>query len=185
MTLYNLIDFFIFVLIVVFIIYSYNKKQYLKVFEYLKLFIFLTISAKLASFTAIYLQKFYITKADTYTILLLISFAFNFILLYYFWKYIIIFIDKFVSSSTIKSFLAKVFTVVEVTIIFTFSLYLIMQLAISKKYLYEPLYKTFLYPKIERFYTKFINDDFVMIVLTQSNPADHKEILFNSFKNSF
>lgn len=185
MNFYNLIDLSIFLIIIFLIIYSYQKKYYLKVFEYFKVFLFLTTSAKLASFTAIYLQKFYITKADTYTILLLISFAINFFILYFSWKYIIKFLDLFISSSNLKIFFAKSFTVFEVTVLFTFALYLIMQIYLSKQYLYPSLKKSYIYPKIEKFYSKFINDDFVMIVLTQSNPADHKEILFKSFKNSF
>lgn len=185
MNFYNLIDLSIFLIIAFLIIYSYQKKYYIKVFDYFKLFIFLTISAKFASFTAVYLQKLYITKADTYTILLLISFAINLLVLHFSWKYIVMFLDKFISSSSIKSFLAKLFTVIEVITLFTFGLYLIMQIYISKQYLYPSFKKSYIYPKIERFYNKFINDDFVMIVLTQSNPMDHKEIFFKSFKNSF
>ncbi|MEA3513379.1 MAG: hypothetical protein U9R37_07230 [Campylobacterota bacterium] len=144
----------------------------------------ITISAKLSSSTGLLLQKFYITKADTYTTLTLISFVINFLILFYTWKYIFIVLNKYINSAKIKILFAKVFTFLEVLIITTFSIYIIMQLYISKVYLYKTIKKSYSYPKIEKFYKNFLGDDFVNMILNSDTGTNHKEVIFKSFKNS-
>ena len=164
---------------------SYEKKIYIKIFDYFKIFMAITLSAKLSGYTAILLQKFYITKADTYTTLILISFVVNILILYFGWRYIFAFSNKFLQNAKVRTFFAKSFTFIEVLIIITFSIYIVMQLYITKAYLYKSMKKSYSYPKIEKFYNAFLNDDFVKMVLNSDTGTNHKEIIFKSFKNSF
>jgi len=182
---YNTIDLILIVALILLTKISYERKIYIKIFEYFKIFMAITISAKLSSYTAVLLQKFYITKADTYTTLILIAFAVNIAILYFGWRYIFAFSNKFMQNVKIRTILAKIFTFLEVFIIITFSLYIVMQLYISKTYLYKTMKKSYSYPKIEKFYTVFLNDDFVNMILNSDTGTNHKEIIFKSFKNSF
>jgi hypothetical protein len=185
MTFYNILD-FIFFLILFFLIYhSYVQKTYLKIFEYFKIFFILSISAKLAPLSATLLQKFYITKADTYTTLILISFAINLLIIYFGWDFLLKLITKVIDSEKIKSFLAKIITVIEISVLSTFFIYILMQFYPAKKYIYPTIKKSYTYPKIEKFYTHFLNDNFVFMILNQDTSTNHKELLFKSFKNSF
>lgn len=157
----------------------------MKIFEYFKIFFVITISAKLSSSTGVLLQKLYITKADTYTTLILISFILNFLILYYGWGYILAFTKQYINNEKLKTLFAKIFTGIEVVIIVTFSLYILMQIYLAKVYLYPTLSKTYTYPKIEKFYKKFLNDDFVRMILSSDTGTNYKEVIFKSFKNSF
>ena len=145
----------------------------------------ITLSAKLAGYTSILLQNFSITKADTYTTFIMISFVVNLLILYFGWKYIFAFSNKYMKNVKIRTFFAKAFTFIEVLILITFSIYIVMQLYITKVYLYKSMKKSYSYPKIEKFYNSFLNDDFVNMVLNSDTGTNHKEIIFKSFKNSF
>lgn len=181
--IYNLFDITLFIFICYFIYYSYKRKIYVSIFEYFKIFIIITISAKLASTTGIKLSKFGILQADTYTTLVLIGFMINFAILYFFQDSIFKFLDNVIKNIDVKEYFAKLITIVQVTIIVTFCLYIFMQLKVSKRYIYPTLTKTYSYPYIRKFYTKFLNDDFVNMVLSSDTGTNHKEILFKSFKN--
>jgi len=182
---YNTIDLVLLLTIVLLTRISYERKIYIKIFEYFKIFMAITLSAKLSGYTAILLQKFFITKADTYTTLILISFTVNIFILYFGWRYIFAFSNKFMQNTKVRTMLAKTFTFLEVFTIITFSIYIIMQLYISIAYLYKSMKKSYSYPKIEKFYNSFLNDDFVNMVLNSDTGTNHKEIIFKSFKNSF
>ncbi|MDC0932209.1 hypothetical protein OAR97_00025 [Arcobacteraceae bacterium] len=182
---YNSIDLIFIIAIILLTKISYEKRIYIKIFEYFKIFMAITLSAKLAGYTAIFLQKFLITKADTYTTLILISFVVNILILYFGWKYIFAFSNKFMQNTKVRTFFAKMFTFLEVVTMLTFSLYILMQLYISKAYLYKTMKKSYTYPKIEKFYNSFLNDDFVNMILNSDTGTNHKEIIFKSFKNSF
>ena len=54
-----------------------------------------------------------------------------------------------------------------------------------RKIEYKNMKKSYSYPKIEKFYNTFLNDDFVNMVLNSDTGTNHKEIIFKSFKNSF
>jgi hypothetical protein len=183
--LYFLIDIILFIFISFAIYYSYQKKIYIKIFNYFKLFIIITISAKLASQTGISLEKLNILSTDTYTTLILIGFAINVSILFYSWEFLYLLVNKFINSNQIKTFFAKLTVVLEVITIATFSLYIIMQLSISKKYIYPIMIKSYSYVYIKSFYKKFLNDDFVDMILNADTGTNHKEIIFRSLKNSF
>jgi hypothetical protein len=181
---YNIIDTLFLFIISYGIYYSYSHKSYVKIFEYFKIFIAITLSAKLSSYSAVYLQKFYIIKADTYTTLILITFVINLLIIIYGYKSVLKLTDRFINSEKIKVLLAKLFTVIEVVVLSTFALYIMMQIYLAKVYLYPTMKKTYLYPKIEKFYTKFLNYDFLMMVMDSDTGTNHKELLFKSLKNS-
>jgi len=181
---YYLFDFILLLSILYFTYQSYQNRTYIKIFEYFKIFVAITLSAKCSSFTALALQKLYITKADTYTTLILISFVINLAILYYFGKYLIRFLNNTIKNVNIRKYTAIFVTFLEVVIMITFSLYIIMQLYITKSYLYKSLNHTVSYPKIEKFYNSFLNDEFVNMVLNSDTGTNHKEVIFKSFKNS-
>ena len=45
--------------------------------------------------------------------------------------------------------------------------------------------KSYSYVYIKSFYKKFLNDDFVDMILNADTGTNHKEIIFRSLKNSF
>lgn len=132
-----------------------------------------------------FLQKIHFLNADSYAIAIFIAFIINLIILFSSYKAILKFLDTFINSQSIKTFFAKVITLFEITIICTFSLFLIMQIHLIKRYATQPLAKTITYPYIKTFYTKFLNDDFIYAVLHTDTKTNHKELIFKSFKNSF
>jgi len=182
---YNLIDLVLLIAIWFLIYWGYKNRSYVKIFEYFKIFIAITLSSILASFTGTLLQKLSITKADTYTTLILIAFVINLVLIIYGYKFIFKLSNKYLHNEKIKIFLAKFFTVIEVVVLTTFGLYIVMQLYLAKLYIHPSFKQTFLYPKIEKFYNSFLNDEFVSMVMGSDTGTNHKEVMFKSFKNSF
>ena len=180
---YILIDLVLFILISFGTYYNYSRKTYIKVFEYFKVFALISISTKFAVYTASYLSKWHIILADTYTILILIAFSLNVVIVYYSWSVLYRFSAKFVNNEKIKMLFAKLITVIEVVIIVTFTLFMLMQLNINKKYIYTTVKKSYSYPYIKHFYIKFLNDDMLKMILNSDTGVNHKEIILKSFKN--
>jgi hypothetical protein len=131
------------------------------------------------------LERLNIISSDTYTTLILIGFSVNIIILYYGESSILKFLNRYINNSSVKTFFAKIITTLEVIIITTFTLYILMQLSISKSYLYPTLKKSYSYPYIRSFYMKFLNDDFLNMVLKADTGTNYKEVIFKSFKNTF
>jgi hypothetical protein len=169
----------------VFSYYAYKWGIYQKLFEYFKLFVFLTFSAKFASTTGVFLEKIHLFNADSYTILILIGFMFNLAFIVFGSKYMVLFINHFINSTQIKIFMAKLLTLLEVIIIVTFIYYMFMQLTISKQYLHGFVKKSFSYTYIKHFYMGFLNHDFAAMILYSDTKTNHKEVLFRSFKNAW
>jgi len=183
--LYLLIDIFLLLIISFGIYYNYKRKTYIKVFEYFKVFALISISTKFAIYTGVHLSKWHIIKADTYTILILIGFSLNALIIYFSWSFIYSFSAKFINNAQLKMVFAKIITIVEVVIIVTFTLFMFMQLDISKKYIYPTIKKSYSYKYIKSFYVKFLNDDMLKMVLNSDSSMNHKEIILKSLKNSF
>lgn len=181
---YIFIDILFFVLLISLIIYSYKIKIYEKLFDYFKIFLFLTLSAKLAPFTGELLQKLYITKVDTYTTLLLISFALNYVIFHNFFKYFLVFSNKIINNQKVKNYASIVLTIVEVTLVLTFTIYILMQIYFIKAYIHPTLIKSYSYPKIEKFYKTFLNDKVVHTILNMDTSTNSKELIFKNLKNS-
>jgi len=182
---YLLIDIILIVIISFATYHNYKKKTYIKVFEYFKVFALLSISARFAMTTGVFLSKWHIIKADTYTILILIGFSLNVLIIYFSWSFIYSFSAKFINNAKLKMVFAKIITVVEVVIIVTFTLFMFMQLDISKKYIYPSVKKSYSYKHIKSFYIKFLNDDMLKMILNSDTTINHKEIILKSLKNSF
>ena len=182
---YLLIDLALIIIIIFGSYYNYSKKTYIKVFEYFKIFALISISTKFAIYTGSHLSKWHIILADTYTILILIGFSLNVVIIYYSWSFIYIFSSKFLNNEKIKMLFAKVITVVEVIIITTFTLFVLMQFNINKKYIYPTVRKSYSYHHIKKFYIKFLNDDMLKLILNSDTGINHKEVILKSFKNSF
>jgi len=184
-SIYNIFDLILAIFIAIFTYISYKNRSYLKIFEYFKIFFIVTVSAKLAYPMGVLLQKLYILKVDTYTTLILISFIVNVAILYFGWESIFKLSNRFIKSEKIKQIFARVITLLNVVVLSTFSLYIAMQIYIIRVYMYKPLHKTYSYPKIERFYKKFLNDEFVNMILHSDTGTNSKEVIFKSLKNSF
>lgn len=183
-TIYNLIDFIFLVSFITAFYIGYEKKIYIQIFEYFKIFILITLSAKLASTTAFLLQNFHITSSDTYTTLILIAFIVNILIIYFSWKSILKFTNKYINNKKIKIVFEKFITFVEVLILLTFITYIIMQLYISKIYIYDAFNKTYFYPLVEHFYISFLGDDFLNMLLNSNTGTNYKEVIFKSLNNS-
>lgn len=181
---YFLFDVALFLFISFAIYYSYKNKIYIKIFNYFKLFLIITISAKFSSTTGIALERLNILSSDTYITLVLIGFSINIAVLFYSEKFILKFLNRYINSGAIKIFFAKLITILEVVIITTFALYILMQLSISKSYIYPTLKKSYSYPYIKSFYMKFLTDDFLNMILKADTGTNYKEVIFKSFKNS-
>lgn len=185
MGFYYFID-FIFIAGILFLSYiAYKNRFYIKLFEYFKVFILITISAKLSSKMALLLQKIHFLNADSYAIAIFIAFIINLIILFSSYEFLLKILNTFIDSQSIKDFFAKVITLFEITIIYTFLLFILMQISFIKYYASAPLHKTFTYPHIQSFYTQFLNDDFIYTLLHSDTKTNHKELIFKSFKNSF
>ena len=70
MNWYILLDIVFLGLLIYFTKIAYEKKYYVKFFEYFKIFVTIFIATKLAPYTGMTLQKLLIIKADTYITLL-------------------------------------------------------------------------------------------------------------------
>jgi len=181
---YLLIDILLFIFISFATYYNYSKKTYVKMFDYFKIFALISVSAKFSSFTGSYLSKWHLILADTYTVLILISFSINIIIIFYSWHSIYYLSSKLINNQQIKIFFAKIITIIEVVVITTFILFIFMQLGVSKKYIYPTFKKSYSYPYVRTFYMKFLNEDFAKMVLSSDTSVNHKEIILKSFKNS-
>lgn len=184
MKLYLIIDVLFVIIMMTLSYYFYKKALYDKLFEYFKLFILLTISAKLATYTAWALRKLNIITPDTYSILILIAFTLNLLIIYFSYQSILKLFDKIISSEQVKLFFAKVISVIEVVIIVTFILYICMQLTLFKQYIHPLLKQSYVYGYTKKFYSKFLDYDFVYMILSSDTNINHKEVIFKSIKNS-
>lgn len=184
MNFYYFID-FLFLCNILFLSYlAYKNRFYIQLFEYFKIFILISLGAKLASPMAVLLQKIHLLNADSYAVAMFIAFAINVAILFSSYKFLLQFANGFINSQKLKEIFAKIITVVEITVLFTFCLFILMQLSFIKKYASEPFSKTVTYPYIKTFYLKFLNDDFIYAILNSDTKTNHKEVMFKSFKNS-
>ena len=163
---------------------AFERRYYIKFFEYFKLFIILYLASKLAPYSGTMLQKMMILKADTYITLILIAFGINFLILYNFWKYFIKVFNNYFSSANIRTLFAKVLSFLEVLIILSFGLYLMMQIYFIKINLQPTMKQTYVYPAVAKFYHKFLNNDIVKILEGSTTGTNSKEVLFKSFTNA-
>jgi hypothetical protein len=76
--------------------WAYQNRFYIKLFEYFKIFILITIAAKLSTPMAIFLQKIHFLNADSYAIAIFIAFVMNLMILFSSYKLILKFLDTLI-----------------------------------------------------------------------------------------
>ena len=130
------------------------------------------------------LSHFNLIKADSYSVLVLIAFTLNFLLLFYSYGFLLQLSNVLINNKKLKEIFAKAITLIEVVILFTFSLYILMQISINKKYIQPTLKTSIIYSYSADFYKKFLDYDFVYMIISSDSHINHKEVIFKSIKNS-
>jgi hypothetical protein len=164
--------------------FAYEKKMYQKTFEYVKILILFTLSASFAAKTGVFLEKNNILNADTYSVIVLIGFGINLGVFLLFYLLLEKLYQAFITDLRVRGFVIKTVTVLQVAFIVTFTLYILMQLYIPKKYFEPTLQKTYTYTYVKKFYLSFINDDFVKMLLHANSKTPPHELIINSIKNT-
>lgn len=185
MNYYFILDLLFFISIVLFAYFNYINRNYIKVFDYIKIFIFVFISSTYAYKTYIFLNKIYVLQADSYYIAILICFVINLLILIYGYKYIFKALNYIISSSKIKMLLAKIVSFLESILLISFMIFILMQINPIKKLSLKTLNKTYSYPYIKKFYIKVIDKNFTSIFLTSDSKINRQESILKSIKNSF
>ena len=182
MSFYFIIDIVLLILIIYFIVYSYKKEIHVKLLDYVRVFIILSFSARFAETTGLFLQKLSIAMADTYTTLVVMGFLLNLIILVSINKLYSKISKKYVDKTRFQKGVKLTVIIIEVFILTTFSLYISMQFTPTKKYIYPTFKKSYTYPYIKKFYIKFLNDDFLKVILDPHSDAQNYEGVYKSFK---
>lgn len=184
MKFYFIIDIFIFCAIVFFTYYNYINRNYIKVFDYIKIFLFVFISSKFSYTMYLFLGKINILKTDSIHIGILIAFAINLTLLIYFYKYIFKLLNYLFSSQRTKMMIARVVSFLESIIIITFIVFILMQIKPIKNMLSSSINKTYSYSYIKKFYLGLIDKNFTSIFLSSDSKINRQESILKSIKNS-
>jgi hypothetical protein len=179
---YFLIDILLFFIIVNIIIYSYKKEIHVKLLDYVKVFIILSLSARFAKLTALYLQKLTIVDGDTKTTVIVIGFLINLLFFTLINKLYSKISKKHIDKTKLQKGIKLTVIIIEVFVLTTFSLYIFIQFTPSKKYIYPTLNKSYTYPYIKKFYIKFLNDAFLNVILDPNSDAENYEKVYKSFK---
>ncbi len=182
MKFYFIIDIFFLIITIYLIIYSYKKEIHTRLLDYVQIFIILSTSARFSNKIGLFLQKLYIIKPDTHTTTIIIGFLFNLLILFSLRKLISKFGKKYIENKRVKKSVKLILIIPEVIILITFSLYIFMQLTPSKKYIYPYINKSYSYPYIKSFYVKFLNDDFLRVILDSDSDAQNYENVYKSLK---
>lgn len=182
MKFYFLIDIAFLIATIYLIIYSYKREIHTKLLDYVQIFIILSTSARFSNKMGILLQKLYIIKPDTHTTAIVIGFLFNLLILFSLRKLISKVTKKYIEDKRVKKSIKLFLIVPEVIILVTFSLYILIQLTPSKKYIYPYVNKSYSYPYIKSFYVKFLNDDFLRVILDSNSDAQNYENVYKSLK---
>ncbi len=182
MKFYFITDVLFLIATIYLIIYSYKKEIHTRLLDYVQIFIILSTSARFANKAGIFLQKSYIIKPDTHTTAIVIGFLFNLLILFFLRKLISGITRKYIENKKVKKSIKLILIIPEVIILITFSIYIFMQLTPGKKYIYPIVNKSYSYPYIKSFYVKFLNDDFLRVMLDSDSDARNYEKVYDSLK---
>lgn len=182
MQAYLIFDILLFISIIYLSFYAYKHRFYIKLFDYVKIFIFITISANLAPSANSLFHKLNIISSDTYVIGVLIAFTFNFLILVYSYKTIFKILNHLIKSQKIKALIAKIVSFIESLLIITISLFLLMQISPIKKSIQSSLLKTYSYPIIKKFYMNTINQKFSNLFMQSDTKLQKYEAFFRNIK---
>ncbi len=185
MNLYIIFDIAFAVLLLYLSVISYQKRTYLAIYEYVKIFLLITLAASFAPKAAIWLSRWDVLKADTYSVAVLIAFGINIALIWGLYLLLRSVYENAMHSPGLKTLVAKSVSFLQTVLIVTFACYILMQLGPAKNHIYSHAAKTYSYPLIRGFYMSFINDDFVRLILNGDSKTNAKEVILRSFKNSF
>lgn len=180
--LHLIFDILLLVSIVFLTIYAYKHRFYLKLFDYLKIVLFITISANLAPSANSFFHKAGILLSDTYTIGILISFTFNFFLLLFTYKSIFKILNHLIKSQSIKILIAKIVSFIEAILITTLFIFLLMQIKPIKSTLQSTIIKSYSYPLIKKFYMNTINKKFSNLFMNNDSKVQRYEAFFKTIK---
>ncbi len=184
MKYYFIIDLLFFLAIVFFSYFNYIKRTYIKVFDYIKIFLFIFLSSSFSYETYTFLSKVNILRADTYYIAILLAFFINLLILIYSFKYILKALNYLISSARIKILLAKIISFLEAILVISFVLFILMQIYPIKKLSTQTMNKTYSYPYIKKFYIKVIDKNLTSIFLRSDSKINRQESILKSIKSS-
>jgi len=175
-----------FVLLLLYLsIMSYQKRTYLAIYEYVKIFLLITLAASFAPKAAIWLSRWGVLQADTYSVAVLIAFGINIASIWGLYLLLQTVYENALHNLWLKTVVAKSVSLLQTVLVVTFACYILMQLGPAKNHIYPHASKTYSYPMIRGFYMSFINDDFVRLILQGDSKTNAKEVILRSFKNSF
>jgi len=182
MNFYFFIDILFFFIMINIIIYSYKKEFHVKLLDYVQIFIIFSLSARFSNKTGFLLKKLNIITPDTHTTSIVLGFLINLLILFLFRKLFSKISKKYIDKTKTQKGIKLSLIVVEVIVLLTFSVYMFMQITPSKKFIYPVLNKSYSYPYIKSFYIKFLNDDFLRVILDSDSDAENYEKVYKSFK---
>jgi len=182
---YRLIDITFILLILFFTLQAYKKHYYLKIFDFIKILFLLSISAKLSLSTAYFLKKTSIIYADSNSILLLIAFGLNLVILSYSFRYFMIFIQDFFLNTKVRKSSAFILSLCEVILIVSFCTFMLMQVSFIKTHVYPIINKSHSYKYVKHFYINVLNKDFLYMIMNAQSKTSKEEVIFKSFNNAF
>lgn len=162
--------------------YGYKNGNLSKIYEIVKLIAGVAVSSKYGLTFGIWLTKAHILKAETLGVLIMIGFIMVFGL---FW--VGVFVLELAYKEFLESYLRKqsnyitaLFSSIEFFIIFTMSIFVLLQFYWPRVYMKPLLFKSYTYKPIHNFYKSFLNDKFINNILYEGGGAGLKETIVNT-----
>ncbi len=174
---------FILILVVVYgAYYGYKHGNLSKIYEIVKLIAGVAISSKYGLTLGMWLTKVHILKAETFGVLILIGFVLVFGL-----YFIAMFILELAYKEFLESYLrhqskyiAAIFSGLEFFIMFTLSLFILLQFYWPRTYIKPILFKSFTYKPIHKFYKGFLSNELINNTLYEGTGSGIKETIMHT-----
>lgn len=162
--------------------YGYKKGNLSKIYEIVKIIIGIAVSSKYGLTFSVWLTKIHILKAETFGALILLGFILVFIV---YWIAVFIFelaykefLERYLRAQS--KYIAFIFSAAEFFIIFTLSLFIILQFYWPRNYIKPKLFKSFTYKPIHNFYKGFLTNDLINNTFYEGSGASVKETIINT-----
>ena len=162
--------------------YGYKHGNLSKIYEIVKLIAGVAIASKYGLTLAMWLTKQHILKAETFGVLILIGFVL--VIIMYF---LVMFILELAYKEFLESYLrhqskyvASIFSAVEFSIMFTLSIFIVLQFYWPREHVKPLLFKSFTYKPIHKFYKSFLSNDLINNTLYEGTGAGVKETIINT-----
>ncbi len=166
--------------------YGYKKGITKNVYELFKIFLTVSLSEAYSVKLGVYLTKSHLLMADSFAILKLIGFLILFVLFWFCWYLLEIYFSKnFEGSRNFASTLGGAFVTSFLALVFiTLLSFFLTQFSFFKQNLKPVLMDGYVYPKVNRYYLKVLNNSFVDNVISGNiSGKDSKEFIFKSITN--